>query len=80
MYCNNFKNYKLKFCSQKCATEHNKKLILSNNELVELLIQYNGNLCSIARLLNVSDNAIKKRCIKEGIDYKIFKVGASGKS
>lgn len=43
--------------------EDRRKIKLSKNELIELLNEYNGNKSALARYLNVSETAIRKKLI-----------------
>ncbi len=71
--CGSLKDYKLTFCSNKCADSNRRKLDLTKEKLEEYLITYKGNLTSISKLLNISDNRFKKRCLKEGLDPKDYR-------
>lgn len=54
------------FCSQQCSHEHSKKFDVDNDTLIEdfkTLKSYR----KVGKKYGVSDNAIKKRCVKNGI-------------
>ena len=71
--CGILKDHKLTFCSHQCADFNRRKLDLTKDKLEEYLITYNGNLTTIAKLLNISDNGFKKRCLKEGLNPKDYR-------
>lgn len=60
--CTNNVNHKsAKFCSRKCGKFNSIEFIDKNN-LVNLLIENNFNLSRVGKILNFSDNSIKKYC------------------
>ena len=46
---------------------------LTKEQLEKYLIEYNGNLTKISKVLSVSDNGFKKRCLKEGLNPKDYR-------
>ena len=71
--CGTLKDYKQNFCSNKCSTTHYSKLKLTKEQLEHYLIEYKGHLTNISKVLSVSDNAFKKRCLKEGLNPKDYR-------
>ena len=71
--CGVSKDYKQNFCSNKCSTTHYSKLKLTKEQLEHYLIEYKGHLTNISKVLSVSDNAFKKRCLKEGLNPKDYR-------
>ena len=75
VFCKNC-NKKIKegniFCSHKCAHEYHRKFNPSNNELINEFKNL-GSFTKVAKLYNVSPNAIKRRCIKNGIIDEVYK-------
>ena len=71
--CGTLKDYKQNFCSNKCSTTHYSKLKLTKDQLEQYLIEFKGNLTRISKALSVSDNAFKKRCLKEGLNPKDYR-------
>lgn len=55
-------------CNNKILNNSLQKFVISKEDLIELLKDY--SMCAIGRKFNVSSNAVKKRCIKYGIEYK----------
>ena len=68
-------NRKNKYC-KKCRdlilneTCYKKKFNPSKEELIQKIKELKSNLVQIGKFYNVSDNAIRKRCIKLKIDWK----------
>lgn len=52
--------------------EKNSKFIIDREILCDLVQKY--SLLTIGRMYNVSDNAVRKRCIREGIEFKKSKI------
>lgn len=52
----------------RCSQIKRRKIKISSPELIQLL-RNNKTIVSVARILNVSDNAIRKHCRESGIDY-----------
>ena len=71
--CDTLKDYKLKFCKPKCATDYNAKIKLSKEEMENLLIKYKGNLTHISNEIGVSDNGFKKRCLRNNLIPKNYR-------
>lgn len=52
-----------------CASKYRKAhVFISKEQLESDLLEYNHNLCAIARKYGVSDNAIRKKCIRYNIE------------
>ena len=62
-----------KFCDQKCSGNSKQVQEWSFDLLDTILKKYKGNLTKSGKELKVSDNAVKKQCIKFNIDYKAYK-------
>ena len=73
IHCGNLKDYKQKFCSHTCSTTFNSKLKLNKEDLEKLLIEYKGNLSQISKVLNISDNGFKKKCLKVQLDPRAYR-------
>lgn len=72
--CEDCSEEKLTKASKKCSTcSKNRKITVSTNEMTSLLIEKRGNLRKVGEKLLVSDNAIRKFCLKNLIDWKVFK-------
>lgn len=71
--CGLLKDHKLQFCSHKCADTNKQKVYLTKNELENYLIVHKGNLTAISKLIGISANAIKKKCLKENLNPKDYK-------
>ena len=71
--CEVLKDYKKDFCSHACAIKARTKISLDKGSLEKLLQEHKGNLCAIARTLNVSDNTVKKYCVKEELNPKDYR-------
>lgn len=62
--------------SEKCQSCYDKERaehVPSKEELKDLLIKYKGNLTQIAKLFNISNNAVKKWCKKYEIDVNYYR-------
>lgn len=55
-------------CSPKIYRERKRKFEISKEELINLIKQY--PMTKVGEILGVSDNAVRKRCKRLGIDYK----------
>lgn len=71
--CGKLKHHNLNFCSQKCGNEYRRKLELTKEKLNELLLKHKGNLSSMSRELKLSDNGLRKICLRSGLDPKEFR-------
>lgn len=60
-------NRRAKIC-KTCAISESAKLFVSKEELGQLV--KDKSFVAIGKMFGVSDNAIRKRCIKFGIDFK----------
>lgn len=60
----------LKFCSHKCSQEYRRKINVTNETLIEDFKKLKSYK-KVGEKYGVSDNAIKKRCIKNGIIEEI---------
>lgn len=60
-------NRRAKIC-QSCAISKSSKLFVSKEELEQLVKE--KSFLAIGKMFGVSDNAIRKRCIKFGIEFK----------
>lgn len=56
------------YCSIECSNKDKEKFDISIEQLKELVKIY--NLTKIGKMFGVSDNAIRKRCIKNNIDFR----------
>ena len=63
--CGNEKNKRQKYCSTRCSYQGQKKFEISKKELKKLVNE--KPFTEIAKMFNVSDVAIRKRCKKFGI-------------
>jgi hypothetical protein len=72
--CGTEKRPKSKMC-KKCSSskEHLQKFYVSSEELQKLIFEL--PIVQIAKIFGVSDNAIRKRCNRFGINYKKRKSG-----
>mgnify|MGYP001403121381 CR=1 FL=1 len=72
--CGNVKKHYSNNCS-KCANKLNgvasRKFEINKEELMNLVLKY--SMTTVGSKLGVSDNAVKKRCIKLGIDLSEVK-------
>jgi hypothetical protein len=59
-----------RICTNHSPKPHRRKIQLTAIELNALIKEHNGNLSAVGRALKVSDNAVRKFCIREGIDWK----------
>lgn len=66
------------FCSHKCAQEHRKKFDVDNQTLIDDFKELRSYK-KVGEKYGVTDNAIKKRCIKKGIIDEIQKYITSRK-
>ena len=58
------------FCSSVCFYKSNEKTDeLSKEDLLCLIIQNHGNFWKVGEELNVTDNAVRKKCKKYGLPY-----------
>ena len=70
--------YGAKLCQQCITDKRNKESKCPTKEdLRNIIEQYNGNFTQIAKIFNVSDNAVRKWCKKYNLcfhtaDYKHF--------
>lgn len=71
--CGTNKLKSLKYCSYNCANETRKKFEVSKEELEKLV--YQMSFLAIGRKFNVSDCAVRKRCIKLGVKIPKFPFG-----
>lgn len=62
------KNSRCKKCSSKINGVNSRKFEISKEELINLIKQY--PMTKVGEILGVSDNAVRKRCKRLGIDYK----------
>lgn len=67
-----------KFCSQMCYNNYKKKFSISKEEMIESLKML-GSFRKVGKKYGVSDNAIRKRCITEGIFDEALKYVSSKK-
>jgi len=68
-YCKKLTNSN-KFCGQKCSRLAAQKILWPPNEELAILV-WKHSMTFLAKQLNVSGNAIKKRCITRGISIPI---------
>lgn len=64
------------YCSAECAYLSRTQCFPSKKELVDTLIDYNGNFWQAAKQFGITDNALRKKCKAYGlpihsIDYKL---------
>lgn len=69
---------KYQFCSQKCSHEYYKKFEASNVDLINSFKELKS-FKKVGEKYGVSDKAIKKRCIKNGIIDEVYKYVISRK-
>lgn len=62
--CGNAKLKRLKTCSVKCSNKLRGTLDWNEIDLPKLLIDNKYNYCAVARILNISDNSVRKRAKK----------------
>lgn len=63
-----------KYCSDSCyreATKNNISSITDKDMLIDLI--KNNSLVKVGKILGISDNGVRKRCVSLGIDYKKIK-------
>lgn len=73
-YCecgNKISSHKWDMCLE-CSRTRSAKLFVSKEELEQLVKE--KSLLAIGKMFGVSDNAIRKRCIKFGIAFKKYKL------
>ena len=58
------------YCSQECCHKSQIKIDISKEQLEELVKEY--SLVQIGKMFGLSDNTIKKKCLKFKIDYKQY--------
>lgn len=58
--CNSEMPEQNKFCSQKCSHKAQQKIDWDRLSLDDLLKENKNNVCAVARILGVSDNAVRK--------------------
>lgn len=58
------------YCSQECFDKSQTKVDIPKEQLEELVKEY--SLVQIGKMFGLSNNAIKKKCIKFEIDYKQY--------
>lgn len=56
-------------CHVKKDHVNKRKFDPTINELKQIIIKYSNNICSVGKHYGVSDNSIRKRCRKLGIDW-----------
>lgn len=63
-----------KYCSDSCYREATKKNIssITDKDMLIYLIK-NNSLVKVGKILGISDNGVRKRCVSLGIDYKKIK-------
>ena len=65
------------YCSYSCSTKATLRTnSFTKEELLDLLLYWNGNFTKAAESVNITDNALRKRCRKlnmpiHSIDYKL---------
>ena len=71
------------YCSTHCSRiacaktlKENKPHLLSKDELINLLLNFDGNFLQAAKSLGITDNALRHRCLAYGLpthslDYKL---------
>lgn len=67
-----------RFCSQKCSQEYSRKFNVSDEDLINSF-KILKSFKKVGEKYGVTDNAIKKRCIKNGIIDEIYKYITSRK-
>lgn len=60
------------FCSHKCSYDYHRKFDASNEEIIDSFKMLKS-FKKVGEKYGVSDNAIKKRCIKNGIIDEVYK-------
>ena len=69
--CGGQKVTSLKFCSKNCSEKSQRRFEVSKSKLANLLETHSR--VEVGRMFGVTDNAIKKRCIRLGIPVKTRK-------
>lgn len=59
-----------KYCSQECVHDVQKRVNITKEDLINNLIKTKGNFLELSRIYGISDNAIRKWCIKFNLSSK----------
>lgn len=64
------KRYTHVYCSHECASQARTKVDIDKDSLVALLVEYKANFVQIGKRLGISDNAVRRKCVKYGLPSK----------
>lgn len=66
-------------CAAKRRQENarNTSVEFERDQLIEHLVKCKGNIVQVAKIMNISDNGVRKKCSRLRIDYKLYRGNSS---